>query len=74
MLTEIFSTSVKPNGNLSWKQKLTLLLGREPQPGSLEYNKKALELSSLEESAKDIYQSLIKMPVYSKKAKKLGLA
>lgn len=73
MLTEMTSSPDIKQGSLSWKQKLTMLLGREPVPGSLEYNKKALELSTIEESAKDIYLSLVKSPAFSKKAKKLGL-
>ncbi len=72
-MVKVLSNSIKQGGKLSWKQKLTMLLDREPVPGSLEYNKHALELSSIEESAKDIFQSILKMPSYAKKAKKLGL-
>lgn len=73
MLVERLSSAKSPSGKMTWKQKLTLLLGREPVAGSLEYNKKVIGHSTIEDSAKDIFESLINTPAFSRKAKKLGL-
>ena len=59
---------------MTWYQKLVMLLGREPLPGSLEYNRKIMGWRTLEQSAKDLFESEIKqVPGQKAKAKTLGL-
>lgn len=59
---------------MSYYEKLTKLLGREPLKGGLITNMKALGLKDLEASAKNLFEGEIKcIPGQKAKAKKLGL-
>jgi len=59
---------------MTYYEKLVKILGREPLPGSLEYNKKIMKWRTLEQSARDLFESEIKqIPGQKAKAKKLGL-
>ncbi len=58
---------------MSYLEKLTKLLGREPLKGGLIANMKALNLKNLEDSAKNLFQGEIRYQNQKDKAKKLGL-
>jgi hypothetical protein len=58
---------------MSYYEKLTKLLGREPLYGGLVDNMKVLNLKNIEDSAKSLFNGLLTIPKEKAKAKKLGL-
>ena len=59
---------------MSYLEKLTKLLGRPPLHGGLIANMKALNLKSIEASAKNLFEDELQLiPGQKAKAKKLGL-
>ncbi|MCZ2222165.1 MAG: hypothetical protein LC122_00835 [Chitinophagales bacterium] len=58
---------------MTYYEKLTKILGRQPHYGGLVANMKALNLKDLEDSAKNLFLGELKVPKQKQKAKKLGL-